>query len=60
MALLMAKERINEYIKTLDFQDQEDIYGEFDVDLGILDALIEKGEDENGHVKLTWGEQKIV
>jgi len=60
MALLMAKERINEYIKTLDFQDQEDIYGEFDVDLGILDALIEKGEDENGHVKLTWGEQNIV
>jgi len=60
MALLMAKERINEYIKTLDFQDQEEIYEEFDVDLGILDALIEKGEDENGHVKLTWGEQKIV
>ena len=56
----MAKERINEYIKTLDFQDQEEIYEEFDVDLGILDALIEKGEDENGHVKLTWGEQKIV
>jgi len=60
MALLMAKERINEYIKTLDFQDQEEIYEEFDVDLGILDALIEKGEDENGHVKLTWGEQRIV
>jgi len=60
MALLMAKERINEYIKTLDFQDQEEIYEEFDVDLGILDALIEKGEDENGHVKLTWGEQKII
>ena len=60
MALLMAKERINEYIKTLDFQDQEEIYEEFDVDLGILDALIEKGEDENGHVRLTWGEQKIV
>lgn len=62
LALLLSKERINEYIKTLDFKDQEDIYNEFDVDLSILDSIIEKETDDEGHTKLTlsWGKQKIV
>jgi len=60
MALLMAKERINEYIKTLSFKDQEDIYKAYDIDLDILDSLMEKETDQEGRVQLTWGQQKVI
>lgn len=62
LALLMSKERINEYIKTLDYRDQEDIYDEFDIDLSILDSIIEKEKDDEGRTRLTlsWGQQSII
>lgn len=60
VALVMAKERINEYIKTLSFKDQKELYNEFGVDLDILESLMEKEIDEKGHVRLTWGQQQVV
>lgn len=60
MALVMAKERINEFIKTLSFKDQEDIYDEFGVDLDILESLMEKKTDGEGCVHLTWGQQQVI
>lgn len=60
LALLMTKERINEYIKTLDFQDEVDIFDEYGIDVDILNSIIEKELDEDGHIYLTWGQQKIV
>jgi len=59
LALLMSKERINEYIKTLDFKEQSEIYEEFGIDLDVLNSIIEKEVDENGRVKLSWGNQKV-
>ena len=58
-ALLMAKERINDFVKTLEFKDQSDIYGEFDVDLDILDAILSKTRDREGKVRIEWGLQKV-
>lgn len=60
LALLMTKERINEYIKTLDFKDQSEVFEEYGIDLSILDSVIEKEKDEEGRVRLTWGKQKFV
>ncbi|WP_182101553.1 SNF2-related protein [Niallia taxi] len=60
MGLLMAKQRLNEYIKTLDFKEQAEIFEEFGVDLDILNALIEKAYDKDGKLYLTWGRQKVV
>ncbi|MGV2885931.1 N-6 DNA methylase [Paenibacillus taichungensis] len=59
LALLMTKERINEYIKTLDFKEQSEIYDEFGIDLDVLNSIIEKEVDEEGRVKLTWGNQQV-
>lgn len=59
LALLMSKERINEYIKTLDFKEQSEIYDEFGIDLDVLNSIIEKEVDEEGRVRLTWGKQQV-
>ena len=57
LALLMAKERINEYVRTLDLRDEADIFGEYGIDLDILDSLIERVRDEDGKLRLSWGNQ---
>lgn len=59
LALLMAKERINEYVKTLDFKDESDIFDEYGIDIDILNDIMEKEYDVNGKVRITWGEQKV-
>lgn len=59
LALLMAKERINEYIKTLEFKDEAEIFDEYGIDIDILNDIMEKEYDENGKVRITWGEQKV-
>lgn len=58
-ALLLAKERINDFIKTLEFKDQSDIYGEFDVNLDILESILSRTKDHDGKVKIEWGLQKV-
>lgn len=59
LALLMSKERINEYIKTLNFKEEAEIFDEFGIDLDILNSLIEKETDDKGNVRLTWGKQQV-
>lgn len=59
LALLMVKERINEFIKTLDFKEQVNIYDEYGIDLDILNNIIEKEIDSDGKIRLTWGSQKV-
>ena len=59
LALLMSKERINEYIKTLDFKEESEIFEDFGVDLDVLNSLMEKKTDEDGNVRLTWGNQQV-
>jgi len=59
LALLMVKERINEYIKTLEFKERQEIFEEYGIDIDILENIIEKERDEEGHVRLTWGNQMV-
>lgn len=58
-ALLMSKERLNDYIKTLEFRDESDIFEEYGVDGSILDLLIQKDYDENGKSYLRWGRSRV-
>lgn len=60
LALLMAKERLNDYIKTLEYREESEIYNEFDIDLGILNELITKQKDEEGNIKIQWGTASAV
>ncbi len=59
LALLMAKEKLNQFVKTLDNHSREEIYQEFDIDMGILEMLIEKDVDADGKLVLQWGNQNI-
>lgn len=60
MALLMAKEKLNDYIKTLNFKDNTEMFSEYDVDLDILNSLISKEYDEESKtVKVRWGSTKL-
>lgn len=59
LALLMAKEKLNNFIKTLDMQDRADIYQDFDIDINILDCVVRKEEDKDGKMQLSWGKQNL-
>lgn len=59
LGLLMAKERVNQFVNTLEDQDLGGIYDEYDIDLNILDCIIEKQLDSEGHVHLAWGSQNF-
>lgn len=59
LALLMAKERLNDYIKTLDYKENSDIYKEYDIDLDILNSLITKQKDDDGNIQISWGEAEV-
>ncbi len=59
LALLMSKERLNDFIKTTNITTSESVYEEFNIDMGILDALIQKEYDSDGNLRLSWGKQHV-
>lgn len=60
LSLLMDKEKLNDYVRTLEYKENSEIYGEYDIDLGILNDLMTKAEDENGKTKVVWGKAKAM
>lgn len=59
LALVLAKEKMNEFIKTTENVSNEELFGEFDIDSSILDSILEKAHDEDGKSYLKWGRQKV-
>lgn len=60
LALLMTKEKLNEFIKNPDEkQTRADMMNEYDVDTNILNQLITKEYDKEGKLYLRWGNQLI-
>jgi hypothetical protein len=59
LALLMAKEKLNDFVKTTNETTSAAIYEEFGIDLNILETLIEKNYDADGKLVLNWGKQRI-
>lgn len=57
MALLLNKQRLNEFIKCGSVESEEDISKEFGTDF--LDGLIGKEKDSDGNVFFTWAGQRI-
>ena len=60
LALLLRKEQINDFIKTLEYKEQGDIFDEYGVDMDILNSIIEKEYDDEGKVKINWGKQNVA
>ena len=57
IALVLTKERLNDFIKTGEVTEESDIYEEFGVQASIIQTLISKTVDEKGTLTLSWGMQ---
>ena len=55
--LLMAKERINEWVKTLELTNATE--DEYSVDDDMLNMILQKSKDIDGRVSIHWGNQTI-
>jgi type I restriction-modification system DNA methylase subunit len=59
LALLMAKEKLNEFIKNQDDTEATEIFNEYGLDCGLLDCLLTREKDEEGKSYIKWGQQAI-
>ncbi len=59
MQMVLAKEKLNLFMKGQDV-DLDEIYEKFDVDFDLLSLLMKQEKDENGVLRIRWGEQKIA
>ena len=59
MALVLTKERLNEFIKTGEVKDQSDIYEEFDVSQSVIESLLKREQDREGNFYISWGSQRV-
>ncbi|MDR2882901.1 MAG: N-6 DNA methylase [Alistipes sp.] len=60
MALVLTKERLNEFIKSGEVREQSDIFDEFDISMSVIESLLIKTLDEKGNVRVSWGSQRIA
>ncbi len=58
LALLMDKQRLNEFIKTFSFSDRNSIFKAYGIDFGLIDMIMEKVVEDK-KVKISWGNQKV-
>lgn len=60
MALVLTKERLNEFIKNLEVTEQSEIFEEFDISMSVIESLLIKTQDSEGKVRVSWGSQRIA
>lgn len=60
MALVLTKERLNEFIKNLEVTEQSEIFEEFDISMSVIESLLIKTHDSEGNVRVSWGSQRIA
>ncbi len=60
MALVLTKERLNEFIKTGEVKEQSEIFEEFDITMSVIDSLLVGHADSEGKIHISWGSQRIT
>ena len=60
MALVLAKERLNEFIKTGEVREQSEIFEEFDVTMSVIESLLVRERDSEGRIHISWGSRRIT
>lgn len=58
MQMVLAKEKINLFMRGKE-TDLDEIYETFGVDYNLLEALMRREEDKDGHFQIHWGQQEI-
>jgi hypothetical protein len=59
LKMIMVKEKLNLYMKN-QHMDDNDVERKFGIDFDLLSMLSRKEYDQDGHVTVRWGEQKIA
>ena len=59
MQMVLAKEKLAMFMKGQD-ADMDEIYAKFGVDYDLLSTLMTRETDDEGHLRIHWGEQKIA
>lgn len=60
MALVLTKERLNEFIKTGEVKEQSEIFEEFDITMSVIDSLLVRTQNHEGKIHISWGSQRIA
>ncbi|KKB53137.1 hypothetical protein HMPREF1212_01300 [Parabacteroides sp. HGS0025] len=60
MALVLTKERLNEFIKTGEVKEQSEIFEEFDITMSVIESLLTREQDSEGKFHISWGSQRLV
>lgn len=60
MALVLTKERLNEFIKSGEIKDQSEIFDEFDITMSVIDSLLTREQDCKGEFHISWGSQRLL
>lgn len=60
MALVLTKERLNEFIKSGEVKEQSKIFDEFDITMSVIDSLLIRTQDSEGKIHISWGSQRIA
>ena len=59
MALVLTKERLNEFIKHGEVKEESDIFEEYDISPDIIETLFTREKDDQGKFHIRWGQQKV-
>lgn len=59
MALVLTKERINEFIKSGEVMEQSAIFDEFGLSESMLDTILTQSKDDEGRKHINWGKQYV-
>lgn len=59
MALVLTKERLNEFIKSGEVKEESEIFEEFDISPDIIETLFRREQDDQGKFHIRWGAQKV-
>lgn len=59
MALVLTKERVNEFIKSGAVKEESEIFEEFDISPDIIYTLFRREQDDEGNFHIQWGKQRV-
>ena len=59
MALVLTKERLNDFIKTGEVKEQSEIFDEFGISPNLIESLLRRERVDQGHFYITWGNQIV-